>query len=253
MKTTKINSAVFVTLLLLPAFLKAQWHTVRFDSTNTFTKVFSVTPNTTFVIGREPIKSEPFILRTNNGGTIWDSIPLNTPGNFYAISELFFIDKDNGFIGGNNNDTNQVLFKTVNNGNTWIDISPNPTSSSYPPIGSINFIDPQNGFVSDGTNLYTTTNGGTTWTSTLLPFEINDLFFTDINNGYACGHLSSSSSYPSGIVMKTSDGGQNWNPLLSVNEPNLFVSSFGKLDFVNSNIGFTELSHKLYRTQNGGN
>jgi len=249
MKTTKMYMPVLVTLLLLPVLLKAQqWSAVRWDKTNNFEKVFAATPNTVFVIGTVPVTSEYFILRTNDAGTTWDSIPVNTPGNSFQLRDLFFFDVSNGFIGGTKN-TNQVLLKTVNNGNTWTDITPDPTSLN--PITSVNFIDAQNGFVTDGTILYITTNGGTNWTSEIPSFIVTDLFFIDINNGYACG----SSSLANGVVMKTSDGGQNWSTLLSANDPNLFGNILGKLDFVNSITGFTSLlnTNKLYRTQDGGN
>ena len=73
MKTIKMYLIVFATFLLMPVLLKAQqWRVVRWDSINTFSKVFAATPHTVFVVG-----NWQFVIRTNDGGTIWDSIPVN--------------------------------------------------------------------------------------------------------------------------------------------------------------------------------
>lgn len=70
---TKIRQNILITaVLLLPLFIKAQWNHVRFDQYNTFSKVFTVTPDTAFVIGAEPMIGENFIVRTNDGGATWD-------------------------------------------------------------------------------------------------------------------------------------------------------------------------------------
>lgn len=226
----------------------AQWKAVRFDGSNTFQKVFAATSNTVFAIGTEPVNAEYFILRTNDAGTTWDSIPLNTPSDTFQLSEVFFLDKDNGFIGGRKNNK-QVLMKTTDNGNTWIDITPNLSSGNF--IASVNFTDAQNGFATDGTNFYKTINGGTVWITETLSFNIRDLSFVNMSNGFASG----TDLFGNGVVMKTSDGGQSWNTLLSIYDPFLFVNSFGKLDFVNPDICFTSLenTNKIYRTKDGGN
>src|SRR5688572_24693987 len=109
MKTLRIRPYLFSALLLFPFILSAQWRVVRGDRHNNFTKVFTVNDNTAFVIGNGMSVYEQFILRTNDGGSTWDSIPLSIPDNVY-LNQLFFTNDNNGFIGGGGNgDSTQLL------------------------------------------------------------------------------------------------------------------------------------------------
>ena len=76
MKTRTIISLLFILTILLPGMVSAQWNMVRFDTYNYFKRVHAVTPNNAFVTGLL-VGGGSFILRSNNGGLIWDSIPLD--------------------------------------------------------------------------------------------------------------------------------------------------------------------------------
>jgi len=248
MKTIKITKLVIA--LLFPALLNAQWNAVRFDHSNTFDKIFAVSTDTVFVLGMESVNYKNFVLRTNNGGVTWDSIPLNLgAGNSYVYNH-FYINGSTGCIGGLENGK-QLLLKTINNGNSWTKITPDTSSTQR--IESIFFIDTQNGWATDGwSQLYKTTNGGTSWTTISITSPIHDIYFSDANNGFGFGE----GWWGSGaIVFKTTDGGLNWSGVFSTSDPNLFVSSFNKGDAINPNIVYTSLygTDKLYRTINGAN
>jgi photosystem II stability/assembly factor-like uncharacterized protein len=244
---------IFRTLAIMPLiFLNAgsadaQWTAVRFDSTNTFHKVFAASPNTAFVTGTQPGTDENFLLRTNDGGDNWDWITLNTATDTFELSSLFFVDANNGFAGGRKNNF-QALLKTDDNGSTWTDITPNPSSVDF--IACVYFVSPQTGFASDGYSLYKTINGGTSWATETPAFVIQDLHFDNLSDGIAAGNDGSSLA----VVMKTTDGGQSWNNLLSAQNPNLFVNSFGKLDVVSPTVFFTSMqfTNNLYRTLDAG-
>src|SRR5436190_17544504 len=243
MKTKNTHLAVTAAIILLlnPFMLNAQWSAVRYDQHNIFHNVFAPTANTVFVTGIEPITSQYFVIRTNDGGVNWDSISFNTATDTFQLTELFFLDASTGFVGGLKNN-NQVLLKTTDNGNSWTEITPNPSATDA--IRSVHFIDAQNGFVSDGGFLYKTIDGGTSWTSAATSFNMRDLYFFNMNQGYACGDNGMA------VIMRTYDGGQNWNPILGVYDSSLSVNSFAKLDVINWNVCFTALenSNKLYRT-----
>lgn len=248
MKT--FNTLIMVAALAMaPVAANAQWSAVRFDSSNTFSNVYAATPNDVFVLGTEPVNGEYFMLRTADGGTTWDSIALNSGMNQFQMFEIYFPDVNNGFIGGRKNNATQSLRKTTDNGTTWTDVTPEPTSIET--ISSIYFLDAQTGWATSGFNLYTTSNGGSTWTTSVLGFLPQDIYFVDATTGYACG--GNAFSTPA-VVMKTTDGGQTWNEVLSNYDANLFVSTNAFLNVVDANTIFTaqQWTNKLFRTTNAG-
>lgn len=238
-----------ITATLFVSGLHAQWSAVRFDSSNTYSRIDAVTPNDVFSIGTEPMNGEYFVLRTSDGGNTWDSIALNTGADDYQMFEIYFPDVNNGFIGGRKNNANQNMQKTIDNGNTWTDITPDPNSIET--ISAIYFLDGQQGWASSGRNLYLTANGGTNWTTMNLNFYPQDLHFVSPLVGYAAGGDTMTTQ---AYVMKTIDGGLTWNPVFSNHDQNVFVNEDNNLNFVNSNVIFTnqEWTNKIYRTQNGG-
>jgi photosystem II stability/assembly factor-like uncharacterized protein len=250
MKTLQI---LFVTLTLLPLSVKSQWQAVRYDSTNTFRMVETPTANTALVIGTEPTNLNYFLLRTNDAGATWDSITISTNGDTLLLSEMNFMDEENGFIGGTKNGK-QFLQKTNDNGTSWQEITPNPSSDEA--IKSVSFIDSENGYAIDetyeGNVLYKTMNGGASWEFDTVNFTISDLHFFDSNTAIASGYNKWGVQ---GVVMKTTDGGQNWDTLLAVEDRDLFMNKLEKIDVVNSNIFTTNHGNtkKLYQTLDGGN
>jgi photosystem II stability/assembly factor-like uncharacterized protein len=155
----------------------------------------------------------------------------------------------NGFIGGMKNSANQVLLKTVDNGTTWTEITPDPASTDV--ISAIYFITPSSGFAASASMLYTTTNGGATWTAQPTTFAIHSIHFTNMNNGTVTGTTNVTNE---AVMMRTTDGGQTWSTLLSATDPNTFVNSFGKQDVIGSSVMYTSLenTNKLFRTADGG-
>lgn len=246
----KINQICLLALIALsPTLVSAQWSAVRFDSANIFRNIFAATPNDVFSTGTDPNFGEYFLLRSDDGGTTWDSIVLNTGADDYQVYELFFADANNGFIGGRKNNATQNMQKTIDNGTTWTDITPDP--SSIETISSIYFLDANAGWATSGQNLYTTVNGGTSWTTVDMNFYAQDIYFTNTLDGFAAG--GDTMSLPA-YVMKTVDGGLTWTPVLTNTDGNVFVNSNNYLNVVDANTMFTaqEWTNKLYRTTDAG-
>jgi len=74
-------------------------------------------------------------------------------------------------------------------------------------------VDMQRGWVTDGMVLYSTSDGGQHWTK-LYPGanfkQVADLSFVSSTTGWAIGGQSNTSSF----LLKTTDGGKTWTPIL---------------------------------------
>lgn len=246
-----VNTLILIVagLMMAPTVSNAQWSAVRFDSMNIFRVIDAVTPNDAFATGTTPNTGEYFILRTDDGGTTWDSIGINTSPNEFQVQEIYFPDAQNGFIGGRRNQSNQSLLKTIDNGTTWTDVTPNP-SSTYA-VSGIYFLDAQQGWVISYRDLYITANGGSSWLNVALNFIPTDIHFVSPLVGYASGGDTMTST---AYVMKTIDGGLTWTPSLTNNDAMVFVNTDNNLIFVDNNTFFTsqEWTNKIYRTMDGG-
>jgi photosystem II stability/assembly factor-like uncharacterized protein len=146
------------------------------------------------------------IHRTTDGGSTWVKDVLSTVEGDFGF-QIQFVDINNGWLLIFNFSTQVATFmKTTDGGNNW-----NPFTGA----GIFYFVDANNGwaFYGSGTNganppfkILRTTNGGTDWTEQFTdntPGGYNDMYFSDLNNGWIVGD--------SGKVIKTTDGGTNWN------------------------------------------
>jgi len=242
MKTILLN----LLMLLIPVSMFAQWNMVRFDEYNYFNRSFTITPASVVFTGNGPSFAGSFILRSNDGGATWDSVPLSTPTINYQLDVLFFNDVNNGFAGGLKNIT-QVFLKTQDNGSSWTEATPDPLSVM--PVRSISFVNPQEGFAADEFNIYKTSDAGNTWTTLTPSFAVSDINFNDMDNGYAGGYNGSFA-----VVMKTDDGGQNWTNVLTASDPFMANSSIDDIDLINNNILFASHLYRnvIYKTLDGG-
>jgi photosystem II stability/assembly factor-like uncharacterized protein len=101
--------------------------------------------------------------------------------------------------------------------------------------------------------LYTTTDGGATWTPHTLPGTYNaypyyaSLFtFLDAQTGWVLGDGASATEYQ---LYQTTDGGESWTPLKK-------LAWLGELDFVDAQTGWAVArigeAIALVKTTNGG-
>jgi len=86
-----------------------------------------------------------------------------------------------------------------------------------------------------------TTDGGNSWIKQMDTLNLNSVYFTDANTGYAVGQL--------GIIMKTEDGGNHWNLKANVGYFDNYLSIF----FTSRDTGFAAgVNGKILKTTNGG-
>jgi photosystem II stability/assembly factor-like uncharacterized protein len=131
-----------------------------------------------------------------------------------------FVSATEGWISLNSN----KLLHTTNAGTIWNIVTPTDDiiGGMDAPGSRISFVNVSTGWVMksyadgngnfSGTNLYKTTNGGTSWTKTVLSANIGDagvqVQFVDVNNGWV---LIYNMNTLTPTFLKTTDGGNTWS------------------------------------------
>jgi photosystem II stability/assembly factor-like uncharacterized protein len=117
----------------------------------------------------------PYLYKTTNAGATFTQSSTNTYVSDYAVQ---FTDTLHGWVAG------PVIYRTTDGGATLTTIAADLTTG-----GDINFFDNNNGYVASGNNIYSTTDGGQTLTKQCAIHKdlIYEIYFTDINHGWATG------------------------------------------------------------------
>jgi photosystem II stability/assembly factor-like uncharacterized protein len=170
---------------------------------------------------------------TRDGGATWSSRALPTTTGL----NIFFTTPATGFCG----DQNSGVYKTNDTGSTWTPVYTLGTSADgfYP-----FFLTPNNGFVFTGTGHFAkSTDSGSTWTPTAIinfsnpNISYSTLQFLDNQNGYFAGLYG---------LLKTTDGGQNWNTVYNT------TSHVNVVKFFDVNNGYYMADSVIYKTLDGG-
>lgn len=213
-----------------------------------------------YALGSDGTGGYHTILKTIDGGTSW--IDLLKLGNEnltkQGLTSIYFTDLNVGYVLG----THGTILKTNNGGNSWTKLKTGTEATLY----SVCFTNAQTGYVviSGTGNILKTTNGGTSWSvlncakddiSQSIYNELESVFFTDLNTGYAVGEKEKKyidNGY-SRIILKTTDGGTTWNNLLKSEENNEKIERLHSLFFIDSNIGYVcSSSGNLLKTTDSG-
>ncbi len=121
------------------------------------------------------------IYKTINGGTTWTNIspfpalnagPTGFPNTFVSYTDIFALDDNTVFVVGNMFTSTGIkrVYRTSDGGATWVDITGN--MPALLPVGNmltILFHDVNNGYVAGSNVIFTTNNGGTSWSMEVAP------------------------------------------------------------------------------------
>ncbi|MCD4791996.1 MAG: T9SS type A sorting domain-containing protein [Bacteroidales bacterium] len=157
------------------------------------------------------------------------------------------------------------IYKTGDGGETWSEINfPFPNTWYYPSLSVINsniaWITNYHSDNIDYTGVFRTNDGGTTWTKqTTAPFS-NDgswpdfVFFWDTDQGVVVGDVIAETNRFE--IYTTSDGGDTWNQVPSINIPEPENNEFGPVPdsytvFENT-VWFTTYAGNVYKSSNQG-
>jgi len=118
------------------------------------------------------------------------------------LIDSHFISEQKGWVVG----TDGLIMFTEDGGETW-DIQHSNDDESF---WSIFFIDDNEGWVVGWSSIYHTTNSGETWEYQNHPSvlgDLTDVFFTNHDTGWIVGTYK--------IILKTTDGGENWTKIMN--------------------------------------
>jgi photosystem II stability/assembly factor-like uncharacterized protein len=201
-----------------------------------FTAVTFTDKNTGWLIGSGYYGNELFKTTDCGRSWVWDYQAFNSVD--YALHDICFINKNQGYILGN------VLYETTDGGTTWQLKNPDNEEGPY---SSVAFTDSLTGWViggETGNSIYKTTDGGNNWTiitdsALSSPDQLFKVRFADNNNGWIVGQ--------NGIIYRTTDSGINW---ISQRDA---IHNFYSIYFIDENRGWAVGdSGIVLHTTNGG-
>ena len=202
------------------------WTPVVTGITDNFTAMYFVDASNGWAI--TGIKSEFYsefpdssiILHSTDGGIAWTKqLTLSLT----LLNDINFIDAENGWAVGVHRDSlGSIILRTTNGGTTWTQQS----IDTIPLITNVEFVNSSTGWIlstsigmSSDSWIYKTTDAGNSWSPQFVTAGwrydiINDIVFHDPNNGIAVGNLSIHIGADSALILKTTDGGENWTQIL---------------------------------------
>lgn len=168
-------------------------------------------------------------------------------GSFPGFNDIAFISPNTGFAVG----LGGAIYKSTDAGITW----EQKQSNTNVDLHSVYFLNESTGFVGASSRKYLKTlDGGETWTvDSVLTIpsadgNIYDIYFSDLNTGWIMA--SASALAGPGWVLRTTNGGTNWELNLTVSNNRLYA-----MDFYQANIGIVVGRNVgvLYYTTDGVN
>ena len=199
-----VKAIILIAIFFASTTARGQWTQLNLPDTLPLYSIYFVNDSTGFASSCDnnlSVWSSGGVYKTTDAGNSWDTL-LSNQG--YCRSSVFFVNENIGYSSGTN------LIKTIDGGTTWF----LPNLSSGLSSNFVYFINDSIGFINGywsapGPTIRKTTNGGISWSHSISfnpVSNITSLCFTSPQVGFAVGNDSA-------VVLKTTDGGANWNPV----------------------------------------
>ncbi|HEV8508679.1 MAG TPA: YCF48-related protein, partial [Chitinophagaceae bacterium] len=152
-----------------------------------------VNDNTLVAVGDDGL-----ILRSTDNGVTWTGVSTG-PADAYGLYSACFIDSSIGFAVGHRG----RILKTTNGGSNWNQYAP-----TYVDVDALHFINDSTGLAATWNNIYKTTDSGTSWVelSQTLSGTIRYIHLFSKDTAIVM-------SDPPVTILKTYNGGANWQPI----------------------------------------
>jgi photosystem II stability/assembly factor-like uncharacterized protein len=211
------------------------WTSLIYGNNYSLRTVSAPSANTAFVTG-----VSNFIGRTTNGGNDW----VYTNNNWGNLFSIYFVNEQTGWAAGWTSDGSYTtLIKTTNAGQSWI----NQDSTFFYGYLGLFFVNLNTGYAVGHNLIKKTTNSGNNWVK-LTGYDTSNSYYSAYFQDAVTGWTAFGKYWYNGGILKTTNGGINWNLQFTSNN-----SAVKNLYFVNENIGYAvgEFSGIL-KTTNGG-
>jgi photosystem II stability/assembly factor-like uncharacterized protein len=213
--------------------------------------------------GTAPGLNYNWFSRTINGGTSYNSGNIYSDTITYQLANLEGVDANTAWASAfmSASQSMGAIHKTTNGGATWVNMTaPGMYTNSAAFTNIVSFVTPNNGMtMGDPVNgeyeIWTTSNGGTTWTQvpganipnpTSGEFGIVDLYCKQGTSNYWFGTQK-------GRIYRSTDAGLTWNVSALASAPNSTVT---ELAFSTANNGIIYAQGtgglEVYNTTDGG-
>jgi photosystem II stability/assembly factor-like uncharacterized protein len=195
------------------------------------------------------------LFATDDGGMSWHRVGVPR-----RLLRLSFLSARQGFALTKAG----VLLQTSDAGRTWVRLHEFVRSAVRPPgpFGeSLEFVDREHGFAALGGRIYSSLDGGRTWSP--LPFRCGGVFFAfggfafvDPSRGYAICGSQAATDEQTKELFTTSDGGRHWRVLSRTVKHGAGLPWIGFADglaFPVAAVGYLSADRAgIYRTTDGG-
>jgi photosystem II stability/assembly factor-like uncharacterized protein len=209
----------------------------QFSSNRTFNRLWAVDYDLVFAVdtgGR--------MYRTQNGGTNWAWVGVNTPWQQYPIQDIScisaltcFVTYDRGPGGG--------IIRTDDAGSTWVEVVGSSDLEQVSTVGDHIWTVGFSGWIKKSSD------AGATWSFSRAPSHANlrGVYFVDAGAGALHGWISTDS----GIVYKSTDGGESWTQ--QTLPSGVGTATLNRIFFADKDKGWiVGSSNKILHTADGG-